>query len=241
MTIKVNRKLIFDASKKIGARYRNEEDVALMDEAIRKALEQTVVVSPLAAPAKATSVLTVPMVLEVASHEGLCLEAYRDSVGVWTWSIGVTNKSGHQVFPRYKDNPQSIERAIEVYIWLLETNYLPAVLKEFQGFNLTEAQLAAALSFHYNTGAIEKASWVDDWKAGKIDEAREGIMNWKRPPEIIERRMKERDLFFDGDWSYDGSVTLYQVSHSSYTPIWSSAKQVDIAPIVEKILANRIR
>lgn len=237
--IKVNRKLIFDASKKLGARYNNEEDVAIMDAAITRALDQTAPLAPLQPPAKATSALTVPMILEIASHEGMCLEAYRDSVGVWTWSIGVTNKSGHQVFPRYKDNPTSIERAIEVYIWLLETNYLPAVLKEFQGHDLTEAQLTAALSFHYNTGRIATASWVDDWKAGRVEEARVGIMEWRKPPEVIERRGKERDLFFAGTWSNDGATTLYQVSHKTYTPIWSSAKRIEIAPIVETILANR--
>jgi len=35
---------------------------------------------------------------ELAAHEGIVVEAYRDTVGVWTWGIGVTSRSGHKVW-----------------------------------------------------------------------------------------------------------------------------------------------
>ena len=68
--------------------------------------------------------LTPRIVAEVLQHEGLAREAYRDSVGVWTWSVGITDASGQNV-ARYRDNPQSIERCLEVYVWLLTARYLP--------------------------------------------------------------------------------------------------------------------
>ena len=105
-------------------------------------------------------ILTKRVLLELASHEGIVKEAYKDSKGIWTWGIGVTSASGHKVFPRYVDNPQPLGRVIEIYKWLLETKYLPDVLQAFEGHSLNEAQIAAALSFHYNTGGIKKASWV---------------------------------------------------------------------------------
>lgn len=166
--------------------------------------------------------------LELVSHEGIVLEAYKDSVGVWTWGVGVTDASGHRV-GRYKDNPQTIQRVMEIFKWLVETRYLPDVQQVFAGHELSEAQLAAALSFHYNTGAIKRASWVKSWKAGKIAQARREFMNWKSPSEIIPRREAERDLFFDGTWSNNGTATVYtKVRKPSYTPQWSSATKVDI-------------
>lgn len=180
--------------------------------------------------------LTEKVALELIGHEAIVQEAYKDSKGIWTWGIGVTNASGHQVHPRYKDSPQTISRCIEIFIWLCRTNYGPEVLKAFAGHTLTEAQYAAALSFHYNAGSILTAEWVKSWKAGRIVQARAEIMNWRSPAEIIPRREKERDLFFDGKWSADGKATVYEVSKPSYSPRWSSAKRVDIREDLRKAM-----
>ena len=98
---------------------------------------------------------------------------------------------------------------------------------------MSEAEFAAALSFHYNTGKINSATWVKDVKVGKREKGRLNIMNWRRPAEIIPRRQKERDLFFEGKWANNGAVTEYAVSKPSYTPDWSSAKKVDITEFLE--------
>lgn len=171
--------------------------------------------------------ITERIALELIGHEAIVQEAYKDSVGVWTWGVGVTSASGHSV-DRYKDNPQTIEKCLEVYIWLLNEKYAPAVMKAFGGRALTEAQFGAALSFHYNTGAIGRATWVKSWLAGREAEAREKFMEWKKPAAIIERRQEERDLFFDGKWSADGFATVYPVRKPSYTPEWGGAKRVDV-------------
>jgi lysozyme len=171
--------------------------------------------------------LTVRMALELVCHESIVLEAYKDSKGIWTWGIGVTAASGHEVL-RYKDNPQPMARVLEVYAWLLRERYLPAVLKAFDGFPLTEAQLAAALSFHYNTGAIGRAGWVALVREGKNAAARAAFMEWRKPPEIVERRSRECALFFDGKWSQDGKVTVFPVRKPSYTADWGRARRVDI-------------
>lgn len=183
------------------------------------------------------SSITERIMLEILEHEGIVLEAYKDSVGVWTWGAGVTDKSGHGV-KRYIDKPQTIRRVLEVYEWLLRMRYLPQVLAAFSPMQLTESQLGGALSFHWNTGAIGRADWVQSAKAGKMDQARREIMNWSTPKEIIGRRKLERALFFDGQWSSDGIVTVYQrVRKPSYTPDWSSAKQVDIRDDLRAVVA----
>ena len=166
-------------------------------------------------------------IMELVAHEGIVLEAYKDSVGVWTWGIGITSASGHNV-ERYIDNPQTLERVFEIYIWALQ-RYETDVDAAFGAYELNENERAAAVSFHYNTGAIKSATWVKQVKAGDMDAARVSIMNWKTPASIIPRREAERDLFFDAAWTGVTTGTVYEVYKPSYSPNWGSATQVDIS------------
>ena len=176
--------------------------------------------------------LTPRIVGEILHHEGLVREAYRDSAGVWTWSVGITSASGHRV-ERYRDNPQSIARCLEVFVWLLTARYLPAVLAAFGGFVPQEHELAAALSFHWNTGAIGRAAWLKRFLAGDPG-AREAFLAWRRPPEILPRRRAERALFFDEAWAGDGTVLDYEVAKPSYRPV--RPRRIEIASSLEQLL-----
>jgi len=177
------------------------------------------------------------MLLEIAEHEGLVLEVYLDSVGVPTWGFGVTAESGHAI-GRYKGRRSTVVRAIEVYEWLLRTKYLPEVLAAFKGRDLTEEQTTAALSFHWNTGAIGRAEWVKSFLKGQRQQAWLEFMNWSKPREIISRRKAERDLFFDGRWSGDGVVTFYERVRPNGAIDWSSARLIDIRDEVRAALAK---
>ena len=183
--------------------------------------------------------LTPRVALEVAHHEGLVREAYRDSVGVWTWSVGITSASGHKV-ERYIGAPQPLERCLEVWLWVLE-RYAEDVREAFAGHELREHEFAAALSFHWNTGAIHRAKWVQHWKAGDVARARRAFLNWKRPPEILPRRKAERALFFEGRWSGDGTLTEYTRLTATKTPDWSSAKRIDVRETVARLLGQDAR
>lgn len=174
--------------------------------------------------------ITYKMALEVITHEAIVRQAYKDSVGVWTWGVGLTSKSGHSV-ERYIGNPQPMQKVLEVFVWALQ-KYADDVEAAFAPVKLTEAQKAAALSFHWNTGAIKTATWVKSFKQGNIAAAKKEIMNWKTPAEIIPRREAERDLFFDGKWSQNGKAVEYTKLTSKSTPVWSSRTTVDIeAPL----------
>lgn len=180
------------------------------------------------------STLTKAILMELAGHEGLVRQAYKDSVGVWTWSVGITSASGHYV-NRYIDNPQTLERCLEVWEWVVREKYLPDVLEAFDR-PLKEHQLGGALMFHYNTGAIKSASWVKSYNAGDVTKAYEQFMNWSKPQEIIPRRKAERDLFFTGKWSNDGTMTEYTKLTKNYTPVWSSATKVQVDDILDRIM-----
>lgn len=171
--------------------------------------------------------------IELASHEGLVRQAYKDSKGIWTWSIGITSMSGHQV-ERYIGKPQTLEHCLAIYVWALE-KYAADVRRAFAAKPLNKHQFAAALSFHYNTGAIGRATWVKKWLAGDVAGARKAIMDWRKPAEIVPRRQKERDLFFDGKWSNNGTVTEYTRLKASGAPDWSSAVRTNIRPAMEAV------
>ena len=189
--------------------------------------------------APAVADITYRVALELVTHEGLIRQAYRDSVDVWTWSVGITSASGHDV-ERYIGKPQSMEWCLEIYVWALE-RYAEDVRRAFAGHELTEAQFAAALSFHYNTGGIARASWVRLFKAGQIEEARDAFMLWRKPPEILGRRRAERDLFFDGKWSQTGEITEYtRVTSRGGTPDWGSAKRVNIEAVLRRVMGEAL-
>ena len=226
---------VFDAVRKIliarTGKGLTEDDVRLINAAL--ALDD-----PAPAVFKPTGTygqLTLKGVLEIMEHEAVILEMYKDSVGVETWSAGLTAASGINV-RQYKDNPSTMQVAVDATVGRLTKKYGPEVLAGFNGRPLTEAQFHAALSFHWNTGAIGRADWVKHWLAGNVDAAYASIMNWKSPPEIIKRRQAERDLFFKGIWIGDGKTTVYGVRKPSYSPNWASARQVDISAEVRKAL-----
>jgi lysozyme len=165
--------------------------------------------------------------LEVASHEALVRQTYLDSVGVKTWCVGMTNATGHRV-ERYIGKPQTVQHCMNIYAWAL-SNYAGQVREAFKVRPLTKAQFAAAVSFHWNTGAIGRAAWVRYWLRGEDEKARKAFMNWITPKEIAGRRAKERDLFFDGIWSNDGTMTEFTRLRANMAPDWSSGKRIDVS------------
>jgi len=180
--------------------------------------------------------ITPRIALEVAHHEAVIRSTYVDSVGVNTWSVGLTSATGHNV-DRYINNPQTMQHCMEIFLWALE-RYADDVREAFKGYLLSEAQFTAALSFHWNTGAIKRASWVKRFKAGDVAGARAAFMLYNKPKEIIRRRGEERDLFFDGVWAGDGKITEYTKLSSRRSPVWSSAIRRDIRGVIEAVLAD---
>lgn len=191
------------------------------------------VAAPVFAYDPARPSLTPRIAAELIAHEGVVREAYRDSVGVWTWSVGITDASGHRV-GRYRDNPQPLSRCLEIYIWALETRYLPAMLDAFGTVEPEEHELAAALSFHWNTGAIGRADWMRHVREGNRVAARRSMLNWCRPASLAVRRKREQALFFDGRWSGDGTALVYSVAKPSYQP--RGGQRENVMPALERLL-----
>jgi len=175
--------------------------------------------------------------LEVASHEALIRQTYKDSAGVLTWCVGMTNATGHNV-ERYIGKPASLQHCMNLFAWALK-NYAAGVRKRFAGRKLTKAQFAAALSFHWNTGAIGTAKWVGHFLAGDMAAAERAFLSWNKPPEIKGRRMLEADLLFRGKWSNKGTMPEYTRLTKKMTPVWSSRTETNVAAELRAAFGGR--
>lgn len=150
----------------------------------------------------------------LACHEGIVPGPYRDSVGVWTWGIGHTKAAG-------APDPETLPRGLPADL----TGAIRSAVRTFQGdvqryaadvarvltVPVPQHEFDALVSFHYNTGAIAKASLAKALNRGDRASAITGFLSWIKPPEVIGRRRKEQSLFRDGTYPA-GPVNIWSVT-----------------------------
>ncbi|MGN7870561.1 glycoside hydrolase family protein [Paracoccus sp. 22332] len=165
----------------------------------------------------------------LVAHEGIVPAPYRDSVGVWTFGIGHTAAAGPPIpatMPR--GMPADLDTVLREVFAVFRRDlarYEADVLNALGRTPTAQHEFDAAVSFHFNTGAIGRAAWVNLWKRGqKADAAASMLANWRKPAEIIGRRTAERDLFLTGDYG-KAKATVWQVS-STGKVIWKPAKRL---------------
>lgn len=165
----------------------------------------------------------------LALHEGLVPGPYLDSVGVWTYGVGHTAAAGYPdpaQMPR--GMPADLDAAIAAVIELFRhdaAKYEAAVARAVK-VPLKPHQFDALVSFHYNTGAIGRASLVKKLNAGDYAGAGAGLMAWSKPAEIIPRRKAERDLFLHGTYP-GGAVTVWGVTNAGKV-IWKPQRKLNM-------------
>jgi lysozyme len=91
---------------------------------------------------------------------------------------------------------------------------------------LKQYEFDAIVSWHYNTGAVATASWIKKLNAGDRAGAIKGIMDWRKPAEIIPRRTAERDLFKTGKYP-EPFATIYPAVNGKIQ--WGQGKRIDLA------------
>lgn len=134
-------------------------------------------------------------------HEGVVLKAYRDPVGILTIGAGLTKASG--VINPKPGMRISRQEASELLAKSLKQNYEPAVNRTMATAN--QHEFDGALSFHFNTGAIHRASWVKAWKAKDWADTERRIKLWKKAggrvlPGLVRRRHEEFQVIRSGDY-----------------------------------------
>ena len=113
---------------------------------------------------------------QLIAEEGEALRAYRDVAGVWTIGVGLTAASG-VVRPRAGMTiTRSESRALLAEA--LARRYEPPVATAMP--DAAQHAFDGGVSFHFNTGAIGRASWVAAWRRGDRAAVRAGLAAWNR-------------------------------------------------------------
>lgn len=153
----------------------------------------------------------------VERHEGVVTQAYRDPVGVWTIGAGLTKASG-VVAPKAGMTISSTE-ASKLLGEALARNYEPTVTRAMPGAK--QHEFDGGVSFHFNTGAIGRASWVQSWLARDWPEVRRRLALWRKAggkvlPGLERRREEEGELIQFG--SYGGSAVSLPSADPAMAP-----------------------
>lgn len=175
---------------------------------------------------------SLPGLIEIASHEGIVTAPYLDSVGVWTIGVGHTAAAGP---PDPKTSGDiTVAEAIDLFRRDI-AKYERGVDKALGGVKVAQHEYDALVSFHYNTGAVGRATWVKSLKRGDKVAAANQIMNWRKPPEIVGRRKKEQNLLRLGVYSSGGKANVYPAVNGKVQ--WSKAKVVDVEKLIDHVQA----
>jgi lysozyme len=173
-------------------------------------------------------------IFALALHEGIVPAPYKDSVGVWTYGIGHTAAAGAPdpaKMPRGMPNDMDAALADVFAVFRADLPKYEAGVNRAVKVPITQAQFDALVSFHYNTGAIGRASLVKRLNAGDKAGAAAGFMAWKKPAEIIPRRKEEQKLFATGTYP-GGQVTVWRVDGSGRV-IWKPVKRLTMPQVLD--------
>lgn len=153
------------------------------------------------------------------SLEGVCLEPYLDSVGVWTIGVGITKYDGKD--PR-SFGKITIDQAISMF-----KDRIPAYSHPVDklSLDLTQNQFDALVSFCYNVGEGNLHKLCTGRSVNAIGTA---LMLYTKPKEVTGRRQKEQQLYQYGKYSSGGKVLVFPVS-ATHHPIYSKGYQLDVS------------
>lgn len=138
---------------------------------------------------------------ELILSEALKTTAYRDSAGVWTVGYGHTASAG----PPVPKAGMKITVAEAKAILARDLAKFEAGVNKAFPEGVPQHVFDGAVSFHFNTGAISRASWVGHYRAGKMQQAESALKLWNKADGqtlqgLINRRKHEADLIFRGKY-----------------------------------------
>ena len=171
----------------------------------------------------------------LVAHEGVVPAPYRDSKGVWTFGIGHTKAAGAPDPGKMEQGvPADVDRALAYAFEVFRQDlrrYEADVLRVIGGRKVAQHEFDAAVSFHFNTGAIATATWVQTWLTLRDrDKAAVQMMQWRKPPEIIPRREAEQALFLSG--RYGAKTASVWPVNAKNKPVWKPLRTLTQAQIV---------
>lgn len=137
----------------------------------------------------------------IEAWEGLRLEAYQDSVGVWTIGYGHT---GSDVHPGYVITQGIADDLMENDLHHFEA----AVGNMLDGAHTTQEQFDALVSFSYNlgAGALKSSTLLKLHQAGRYEDAANEFEKWDHAGGVVlaglqRRRSGEAEVYLNGAYT----------------------------------------
>lgn len=136
----------------------------------------------------------------IKRFEGLKLQAYQDSVGIWTIGYGTTRINGVPVQPGMTITQQQAEQYL---LDDLNRDFVPAVHTSTRAL-VTQSMFDSLCSFAYNVGGgnLRKSTLLKDLNSNKYLDAAAGFSQWNKAGGVVlqglvNRRIAEKDLFLN--------------------------------------------
>jgi len=168
--------------------------------------------------------------MELIGHEAIVQTRYRDTKNIWTIGVGHTKAAGDPDPAAYTE-VMPLKEVFKLFQKDMQ-NYVDDVNAALK-VPVSQTEFDALVSFHFNTGGINKASLVKSINAGDKKTAAKQFLNWKKPPEVMGRRKKERKLFAEGTYSNGGKAKLVRADANGKLQ-WKKAKTIDLAKELDK-------
>lgn len=199
----MNRKLIFDTVRKLIGRGFTGAEVAMLDRAIDAAIRIDPAAPP-PAPCIGGEGITLIKTFEgcARKREDGLFEAYPDpGTGDEPWTIGwgATHMSGRKVCREDIISQAEADALLEEHL----ARYAAEVVRALAGAPTSPAQFDALVSFHYNTGAIARATLTRKHCAGDYAGAAREFRRWNKAGGrvmrgLTRRREAEAALYLQG-------------------------------------------
>lgn len=162
-------------------------------------------------------------------EEGEVLKSYLCPAGVWTIGVGITSAAGvGKIGPGMVITRAQSQNMLQQ---ALRQSYEPAVQGAMP--KATQQEFDAAVSFHWHTGAIGRATWVKLWrgKAGRAAISK-SFRLWNKSdgkvlPALSARRDRELEMMFDG--VYRAAQSASPISTSAVWTLPMSVSEISAA------------
>jgi lysozyme len=173
------------------------------------------------------------------AHEGEVLKAYRCPAGIWTIGVGLTKASG-VVSPK-AGMVISRDESDRLLSSALDRNYAPRVARAMP--TAAGHEFDGGVSFDFNTGAIDRASWVKAWRARNKAKVRSGLMAWVKGggrvlPGLQRRRAEEADMILHDRWPADLKVASEPATPTVAFAVFVISMTADEKEAVRKAFAE---
>lgn len=177
--------------------------------------------------AKKIMKLSLDGAIESVCNEAIVLSTYLDSKKIPTLGVGHTKAAGDPDPAKFK-GALTIGEALELF--RRDVGRYADDVNRHVKVEVTQYQFDALVDFHYNTGAIAKASLTKSLNAGNYDKAAREFLNYKKPPEIIERRKRSQHLFLTGEYTQKFALVLPVTAKGN--PNWAKGRRVDVRALL---------